>query len=91
MSSSNTDDLLKLLIAQNLQLTQQVAELKAELAKKQESEPIAPKKTKKAPADHNKPKNPAHVETGKRLAEWNARRKLVKEAFQTWREAVAEN
>jgi len=81
------DDLIKLLVAQNLQLTQQVAELKEQLAKCE----IAPKKTKKAPADPTKPKNPAHVATGKKLAEWNAKRKLVKEAFQTWRESIAQN
>jgi hypothetical protein len=85
---STNDDLIKLLVAQNLQLTKEVAELKEQLAKSQE---IAPKKSKKAPADPNKPKNPAHVETGKKLVEWNARRKLVKEAFQTWRAAVAQN
>ena len=85
---SSNDDLIKLLVAQNLQLTQQVAELKEQLANSQQ---IAPKKTKKAPADPNKPKHPSHVESGKRLVEWNARRKLVKEAFQTWRAAVAQN
>jgi len=81
------DDLIKLLVAQNLQLTQQVAELKEQLAKCAE---IAPKKTKKE-VDPNKPKNPARVATGKKLAEWNAKRKLVKEAFQTWRDSIAQN
>jgi hypothetical protein len=67
------------LTKQNLELREEVESLKLQLA----SSPTKGKKTKKD-IDPNKPKNPRHIETGKRLALWNTNRKLCRSAFQAW-------
>jgi hypothetical protein len=89
-----SQQLILVLTQQNLKLLEEVAELKAQLAKTNVSAPSskAKKTTKKASAtDPEKPKNPAHVETGKRLALWNANKKSTKQAFAAWKSALPEN
>ena len=73
------------LAQQNARLMQEVADLKAELAKYQSapssSKPKTVRKSKKTEPEVVKAKNPAHVETGKRLAQWNATIKKIREEF----------
>ena len=67
------------LTKQNLELREELETLKSQLAAVQ---PTKAKKTKTV--DPDKPKNPKHIETGKRLAIWNSNRKLCRDAFQAW-------
>jgi len=70
---------------QNIKLMEEIASLKAELAKVQITEPVPKtKKNTKKQVDESippKPKNPARVENGKKLAAWNAARKAIIEEF----------
>jgi hypothetical protein len=83
------------LTQQNLKLMEELASVRAELTKYQTAQvvQIAPeskaKKTKKE-VDPNKPKNPARVETGKRVALWNANRKSMRLAFDAWKQSIAD-
>jgi hypothetical protein len=81
---ANTQTILAL-AQQNARLMQEVADLKAELAKYQSapasSKPKTVRKSKKTETEAVKTKNPAHVETGKRLALWNAALKKIREEF----------
>jgi len=91
----DTNQIILALTQQNIKLMDEIFQLKEELAKAKATqvEPIAPvlpktKATRKSktvdPDSPPKPKNPAHVETGKRLALWNANRKLIRESFKLW-------
>ena len=90
MDASTTQIILSL-AQQNSKLVEEVAQLKAELAKYQlvsvdlPTKAKASRKSKKAESEESsepiKPKNPARVETGKRLAAWNATVKLMREEF----------
>ena len=80
------------LTQQNLKLMDELASVRSELAKYQNAQVVqltteskSKKATTKKTVDPNKPKNPAHVETGKRVALWNANRKSMRVAFDQWK------
>ena len=63
---------------------EEIASLKEELAKVQINSAPKTKKNTKKQVDESipqKPKNPARVENGKKLAAWNAARKAIIEEF----------
>ena len=69
---------------QNIKLMEEIASLKAELAKVQINSAPKTKKNTKKQVDESippKPKNPARVENGKKLAAWNAARKAAYKAI----------
>jgi hypothetical protein len=85
------------LTQQNLKLMEELASVRAELTKYQTAQVVelapgskAKKTTVKKEVDPNKPKNPARVETGKRVALWNANRKSMRTAFDEWRKSIAD-
>jgi hypothetical protein len=83
------------LTQQNLKLMDELASVRSELAKYQNAQVVQltteskNKKITKKTADPNKPKNPAHVETGKRVALWNANRKSMRVAFDQWKQSLS--
>ena len=88
MDANVSAQLVLVLTQQNLKLMEEVASLKEELAKFQATKETKPKKSSKKSTDEpkeSKPKNPSHVETGKRLVIWNANRKTMREAFVQWK------
>ena len=83
------------LTQQNLKLMDELSAVRAELAKYQNAQVVqiapaskAKKTTPKKEVDPNKPKNPARVETGKRVALWNANRKSMRLAFDEWKQSL---
>ena len=91
------DQLILALSQNNIRLSDEIAALKAELAKYQQTnkvEEVVKAKTvrKKKVVDPDAPekvKNPVRIETGKKLALWNANRKCMKQAFSVWKENIA--
>jgi len=98
MESATTQIILSL-TQQNSKLLEELSLVRSELAKYQSAPivqvaPASKVKTTKKAVDSDKPKNPAKVETGKRVAAYNAETKRIANAerikyvFRKWKTVI---